>query len=90
MAGFATKQDLADFTAKQNLANLAMNKAVAKCATKEDLAGLEQRVNVVAEDVAVLKSDVRTLKWIVAGVGFGMLTVLLGVSSLMLKIFQTV
>ena len=82
---------------KQDISHLATKDDVAKCATKEELAAtneglarLEWRVNDVAEDVAVLKSDLRTLKWVVAGVGFGMLTVLLGMSSLMIKIFWTV
>ena len=82
---------------KQDISHLATKDDVAKCATKEELAAtneglarLERRVNDVAEDVAVLKSDLRTLKWVVAGVGFGMLTVLLGMSSLMIKIFWTV
>ena len=75
---------------KQDISHLATKEAVAKCATKEGLAKLERRVNDVAEDVAVLKSDLRTLKWVVAGVGFGMLTVLLGMSSLMIRIFWTV
>ena len=82
---------------KQDISHLATKDDVAKCATKEELAAtneglarLERRVNDVAEDVAVLKSDLRTLKWVAAGVGFGMLTVLLGMSSLMIKIFWTV
>jgi len=66
------------------------NEAVAKCATKEALARLERRLDSVARDVAVLKSDVRTLKWVFAGVGVGMLTVMVGVSSLVIKMFWTV
>ena len=84
----ATKDDVAKCATKEELA--ATNEAVAKCATKEALARLERRVNEIAEDVAVLKSDVRTLKWVVAGVGFGMVAVMLGVSSLVIKIFWMV
>ena len=85
-----TKQDISHLATKEAVAKCATKEAVAKCATKEGLAKLERRVNDVAEDVAVLKSDLRTLKWAVAGVGFGMLTVLLGMSSLMIRIFWTV
>ncbi|MDD9981987.1 MAG: hypothetical protein OXU81_11620 [Gammaproteobacteria bacterium] len=89
---------------KQDISHLATRDDVAKCATndeltatKEELAAtnegvirLERRVNDVAEDVAVLKSDLRTLKWVVAGVGFGMLTVMVGVSSLVIRMFWSV
>ena len=85
-----TKQDISHLATKEAVAKCATKEAVAKCATKEGLAKLERRVNDVAEDVAVLKSDLRTLKWVVAGVGFGMLTVLLGMSSLMIRMFWTV
>lgn len=99
-----TKQDISHLATKDDVAatNEAVagcatkeavtrtNEAVARCATKEDFAVLERRLDSVAQDVAVLKSDLRTLKWVVAGVGFGMLTVLLGMSSLMIKIFWTV
>ena len=86
----ATKEAVAKCATKEAVAKCATKEAVAKCATKEGLAKLERRVNDVAEDVAVLKSDLRTLKWVVAGVGFGMLTVLLGMSSLMIRMFWTV
>ena len=39
------------------------------------------------QDFAVIKSDLRTIKWMLAGIGFGMLTVMLGVSSLVMKTF---
>ena len=84
----ATKDDVARCATKEALAQA--NEAVAKCATKEAVAKLERRLDTVAQDVAVLKSDVRTLKWVVAGVGFGMLTVMVGVSSLVIKMFWTV
>ena len=90
VANCATKEAVANCATKEAVAKCATKEAVAKCATKEGLAKLERRVNDVAEDVAVLKSDLRTLKWVVAGVGFGMLTVLLGMSSLMIRIFWTV
>ena len=61
-----------------------------KCATKEDFSILGRRITAVTQGVAVLKSDVRTLKWIVSGVGFGMVTLVLGVSSLVNEIFWTV
>ena len=76
--------------ASTNEAVASTNEAVARCATKETLARLERRLDSVAQDVAVLKSDVRTLKWVVAGVGFGMLTVMVGVSSLVIRMFWTV
>ena len=82
---------------KQDISHLATRDDVAKCATKEELAAtneavarLERRVDDVAQDVAVLKSDLRTLKWVVAGVGFGMLTVMVGVSSLVIRMFWSV
>ena len=91
----ATNEAVARCATREDLA--ATNEAVARCATKEDLAAtnenlrvLDGRVSQVVQDVAVLKSDVRTLKWIVSGVGFGMLTLVLGVSSLVIKIFWTV
>ena len=83
-----TKQDISHLATKEAVA--AINEAVARCATKEDFAILERRLDSVAQDVAVLKSDVRTLKWVVAGVGFGMLTVMVGVSSLVIQMFWTV
>ena len=96
-SNLVTKQDISHLATKDEVAKCATKDDVAKCATKEELAAtneglarLERRVNDVAEDVAILKSDLRTLKWVVAGVGFGMLTVLLGMSSLMIKIFWTV
>ena len=76
--------------ASTNEALASTNEAVSRCATKEALARLERRLDSVAQDVAVLKSDVRTLKWVVAGVGFGMLTVMVGVSSLVIRMFWTV
>ena len=89
---------------KQDISHLATRDDVAKCATKKELAAtkeelaatneavtrLERRVDDVAQDVAVLKSDLRTLKWVVAGVGFGMLTVMVGVSSLVIRMFWSV
>ena len=95
VAGCATKEAVAGCATKEAVA--ATNEAVARCATKEDFAVLERRLDSVAQDVAVLtqdvavlKSDVRTLKWVVAGVGFGMLTVMVGVSSLVIQMFWTV
>jgi len=82
---------------KQDISHLATKEEVARCATKEELAALERRLDSVAQDVAVLtqdvavlKSDVRTLKWVIVGVGFGMLTVMVGVSSLVFQMFWTV
>ena len=93
VARCATKDDLA--ATRGDLA--ATNEAVARCATKDDLAAtnkklhvLDRRVSQVIQDVAVLKSDVHTLKWIVSGVGFGVLTLVLGVSSLVIRAFWTV
>ena len=95
VAGCATKEAVAGCATKEAVART--NEAVARCATKEDFAVLERRLDSVAQDVAVLtqdvavlKSDVRTLKWVVAGVGFGMLTVMVGVSSLVIQMFWTV
>ena len=95
VAGCATKEDVAATNeavarcaTKEALA--ATNEAVARCATKEALAVLERRLDSVAQDVAVLKSDVRTLKWVIVGVGFGMLTVMVGVSSLVIQMFWAV
>ena len=97
VARCATKEEVAKLATKEEVAKLATKEEVAKLATKEEvavtnerLAKLERRVNDVAEDVAVLKSDLRTLKWVVVGVGFGMLTMLVGMSSLMIKILGTV
>ena len=97
VAKLATKEEVAKLATKEEVAKLATKEEVAKLATKEEvavtnerLAKLERRVNDVAEDVAVLKSDLRTLKWVVVGVGFGMLTMLVGMSSLMIKILGTV
>ena len=75
---------------KQDISHLATKEAMARCATKEEVAALERRLDSVAQDVAVLKSDVRTLKWVIVGVGFGMLTVMVGVSSLVFQMFWTV
>ena len=93
----ATKQDISHLATKEDVARCATkeamaatNEAVARCATKEALAVLERRLDSVAQDVAVLKSDVRTLKWVIVGVGFGMLTVMVGVSSLVIRMFWTV
>ena len=60
--------------------------------TKQDISHLATKEDVAATNkaVAVLKSDVRTLKWVIAGVGFGMLTVMVGVSSLVIQMFWTV
>ena len=93
VAKCATKEDLEltnEAVARTNEALARTNEAVARCATKEEVARLERRLGSVAQDVAVLKSDLRTLKWVVAGVGFGMLSVMLGVSSLVIKLFWTV
>ena len=80
-SNLATKQDVADLWTKVQSANFA---------TKENFAVLDRRITAVVQDVAVLKSDLRTLKWIISGVGCGMLTLMLGVSSLVIKIFWTV
>ena len=93
LARCATNEALAstnEAVVSTNEALARTNEAVAKCATKEALARLERRLDSVARDVAVLKSDVRTLKWVFAGVGVGMLTVMVGVSSLVIKMFWTV
>ena len=99
LAHLATKDDVARCATKDDLANFATKDDVAKCATKDDLANfatkqdfavLNRRIDAVVQDVAVLKSEVRTLKWIVSGVGFGMVTLMLGVSSLVVKAFWTV
>ena len=87
-SNLATRQDVAFLATKEDLA--ATNEKLAQCATKEDFSILDRRISGVAQDVAVLKSDLRTLKWVVSGVGFGMLTLVLGVSSLVIKIFWTV
>ena len=91
----ATNEAVARCATKEDLA--ATNEVVARCATREDLAAtnenlrvLDRRVSQVVQDVAVLKSDVHTLKWIVSGVGFGVLTLVLGVSSLLIRAFWTV
>ena len=62
--------------------NLVTKQDISHLATKEDVAATNK-------DVAVLKSDVRTLKWVIVGVGFGMLTVMVGVSSLVIQMFWT-
>ena len=99
-----TKRDISHLATKEEVAAIneavarcatkeevaAINEAVARCATKEEVAALERRLDSVAQDVAVLKSDVRTLKWVIVGVGFGMLTVMVGVSSLVFQMFWTV
>jgi len=97
-----TKQDISHLATRDDVAKCATNEELAAtneglAATNEGLAAtneavirLERRVNDVAEDVAVLKSDLRTLKWVVAGVGFGMLTVMVGVSSLVIRMFWSV
>ena len=61
-------------------------------ATKQDISHLATKEDVAATNkaVAVLKSDLRTLKWVIVGVGFGMLTVMVGVSSLVIQMFWTV
>ena len=84
----ATNEKVAQCATKEDLA--ATNEKLAQCATKEDFSILDRRISRVAQDVAVLKSDLRTLKWVVSGVGFGMLTLVLGVSSLVIKLFWTV
>ena len=70
--------------------NLVTKQDISHLATKEEVAALERRLDSVAQDVAVLKPDVRTLKWVIVGVGFGMLTVMVGVSSLVFQMFWTV
>ena len=87
-SNLVTKQDISHLATKKEVA--AINEAMARCATKEEVAALERRLDSVAQDVAVLKSDVRTLKWVIVGVGFGMLTVMVGVSSLVFQMFWTV
>ena len=81
---------LADEQVALRNSNLATREDVAKCATKEDFSILGRRITAVTQGVAVLKSDVRTLKWIVSGAGFGMVTLVPGVSSLVIEIFWTV
>ena len=80
-SNLASKDDLANVSTEDDLANYA---------AEQDFATLDRRIDVLTRDVAVLKSDVRTPMWVVAGVGFGMLTVMLCVSSLVIKIFWTV
>ena len=53
-------------------------------ATKQDLANFATK-----QDVAVLKSELLMVKWIVSGVGFGMLALVLGVLSLVIRTFWT-
>ena len=95
-----TKQDISHLATRDDVAKCATNESWRPrrvgsherglAATNEAVTRLERRVNDVAEDVAVLKSDLRTLKWVVAGVGFGMLTVMVGVSSLVIRMFWSV
>ena len=70
-----------------HISNLATRDDMANLATRQDMAVLIGRIDGVIRDLAVIKSDLRTVKWIVAGIGFGMLTVMLGVSSLVTRIF---
>ena len=74
-SNLATKQDLANSATKQDLANFATKQDLANSATKQD--------------VAVLKSELLMVKWIVSGVGFGMLALVLGVLSLVIRTFWT-
>ena len=99
LANTATKQNVAEvwarvesanFATKEDVARCATKEDVARCATKQDFAVLDQRITALEKDVAVLKSDVRTLKWIISGIGAGMLPLLFGVSSLVIKSFWTV
>ena len=74
-SNLATKQDLTNSATKQDLANFV---------TKQDLANFATK-----QDVAVLKSELLMVKWIVSGVGFGMLALVLGVLSLVIRTFWT-
>jgi hypothetical protein len=64
--------------------NLATKQDLANSATKQDLADFATK-----QDVAVLKSELLMVKWIVSGVGFGMLALVLGVLSLVIRTFWT-
>ena len=83
-SNFATKQNLANLATKADVAKCATREELGKCATKEDLASF-----VTKQEFAGLQTEVRTLKWIVASVGFGMVTVMLGMSSVVIKSFWT-
>ena len=83
-SNLATKQDLANSATKQDLANFATKQDLANFATKQDLAN-----SATKQDVAVLKSELLMVKWILSGVGFGMLALVLGVLSLVIRTFWT-
>ena len=93
LANFATKQDLANSATKQDLANFATKQDLANSATKQDLANFATKQDLAnsatKQDVAVLKSELLMVKWIVSGVGFGMLALVLGVLSLVIRTFWT-
>ena len=72
------KQDVA--VLKQDMVAVKQDVAVLKqdmVAVKQDVIVLKQDVTVLKQDVAVLKAELLMVKWLVSGVGFGMIALLL-------------
>ena len=94
IANCATKQDLANCATKQDVAEIWARVEAANFATRDDLGNFPTRDDLqnfaTKQEFAILKSEIRTLKWVVAVVGVAMLTVNLGMASLMIKLFLTV
>ena len=67
----ATRQDIVPL--KQDVVVLKKDMVV----VKQDVAVLKQDVAVLKKDVAVLKAEFIMVKWLVSGVGFGMIALLL-------------
>ena len=81
----ATRQDIVplkqDVTVlKQDVTVLKQDVTVLKqdvTVLKQDVTVLKQDVTVLKQDVAVLKAELIMVKWLVSGVGFGMIALLL-------------
>ena len=81
----ATRQDIVplkqDVTVlKQDVAVLKQDVTVLKqdvAVLKQDMVAVKQDVTVLKQDVAVLKAELIMVKWLVSGVGFGMIALLL-------------
>ena len=74
----ATRQDIVPL--KQDVTVLKQDVAVLKkdmVAVKQDVAVLKKDMVAVKQDVAVLKAEFIMVKWLVSGVGFGMIALLL-------------
>lgn len=54
---------------------------------RQVVAVMIERLDGTLRDLVVIKSDLRTIKWMFVGIGFGMLYVMPCVASLVLKMY---